>query len=103
MTKPRLKKVFIITLSAVLAIVVLLMLVLSPLAKYLLEKHGKDLFGRELKMDWAFVNPFTGYAYLGNPRLYEAQGDSTFLAVVGVHGKINMLKLFSQNVEIISI
>jgi hypothetical protein len=100
MTNKSLKKIFLLSGGALIAILIILILFISPIAKYMLERYDKDLIGRELKMDWAYVNPLTGYVYLKNPVVYEEQGDSTFLSVKSVHATINLIKLFTRTVEI---
>ncbi len=98
--KVRLRKVSIIILTLTLAAIALLIAILSPLAKYFLEKHDKDLFTRELEMDWAFVNPFTGFIHLHNLNIYEAGGDSVFVSTQSVTGHISLSKLFSRTLQI---
>ena len=96
----RLKKVFGITVGAILISVVLVILFISPLTKYLLEKYDIKLIGRELTMDWAYVNPFTGYVHLNDLRIQEEKGDSLFLSVEGVSASFTLRKLLFQTVEI---
>ncbi len=99
-TKSRLRKHYIIALTVGFAVILVTFSILSPVAKYLLEKYDKDLFARELKMDWAYVNPFTGFIHLENLKMYEATGDSIFISTKSVHGNINLFKLFLRSVEI---
>ncbi len=94
------KKALIILLSVFILIVALLFLFLSPIAKYLIEKHDKQLSGREITLDWAYVNPLTGFISLHGLKLYEATSDSVFLSAKSVHANIDLLKLFSRTVEI---
>src|SRR5436190_6874005 len=97
--KSRIKKIFIIVIASVAVFVGLTLLIVSPLAKYLLEKHDVALIGRELKMDWAYVNPFTGYAHLSNVRIYEQQGDSVFISAKGASAYFDLTKLLHQEVR----
>jgi len=96
----KLKKTLKITLITVLALVVLLIASVSPLTKYVIERFDKQVTGREITMDWAYVNPFTGYLHFSNLTVYEFERDSIFLAVDGLSANISMLGLFSKNYEI---
>ena len=100
MRASRVKRVFGITVGAILISVVLVILFISPLTKYLLEKYDVKLIGRELTMDWAYVNPFTGYVHLNDLRIFEEQGDSLFLSIEGTSASFTLRKLLFQTVEI---
>ncbi|MEJ0055000.1 MAG: DUF748 domain-containing protein [Bacteroidota bacterium] len=89
-----------ITFSVLLAIVLLLIAVISPLTKHYLEKYDVQLIGREVTIDWAYVNPVTGYVHLSDVKIYEKQGDSLFLSVKGASADFSMRKLFTKTVEI---
>jgi hypothetical protein len=97
---PRVKKTVIIAVSTLLIFVALIILFISPLTKYLLEKHDVKLIGRELTMDWAYVNPFTGYVYLNDLRILEPEGDILFISADGVSGNFNLRQLFSKTIEL---
>lgn len=100
MRASRVKRVFGITVGAILISVVLVILFISPLTKYLLEKYDVKLIGRELTMDWVYVNPFTGYVHLNDLRIFEEQGDSLFLSIEGTSASFTLRKLLFQTVEI---
>ena len=100
MRASRVKRVFGITVGAILISVVLVILFISPLTKYLLEKYDVKLIGRELTMDWAYVNPFTGYVHLNDLRIQEEKGDSLFLSIEGTSASFTLRKLLFQTVEI---
>ena len=98
--KFKIRKVFIIAGSVILITVALVIILISPLTKYLLEKHDVKLIGRELTMDWAYVNPFTGYVHLSNLQIFEEKGDSLFLTAKGASANFALRKLFSRTVAI---
>jgi len=88
----------------------LIIIFISPLCKYLVEKYDEEYTGRQVKMDWAYVNPFTGYAYFSNLRIYESDNypnltssDTVFFSCGGVELNISLLKLFSKTYEISSL
>ncbi|MFN0031386.1 MAG: DUF748 domain-containing protein [Flavobacteriales bacterium] len=93
------KKVFL--LLKILAVVfVVVILFVSPLTKYLVEKYDVRYTGREITMDWAYVNLFTGYVYFDSVKIFEAKGDSVFLSSEGISANFGMLKLLSSNYDI---
>jgi hypothetical protein len=90
-----------IILSIVFTVVVTtLLLVLSPLTKYLIEKYDEKYTGRQITMDWAYVNPFTGYVYFSNLRICESKSDQVFFMAKGMGANVALLKLLFQTYEI---
>ena len=96
----RVKKTVIITVSAIFLAAALIIFFISPLTKYLLEKYDIKLIGRELTMEWAYVNPFTGYVYFNDLKIFEPEGDSLFISADGVNANINLLQLLFKTIEL---
>jgi hypothetical protein len=96
----KLKNVLKISLITIIILVVVVIAFISPLTKYLIEKFDKKYSGREVKMDWAYVNPFTGYIHFSNLKIYEFQNDSVFFSVNGLSANITLNKLLSKTFEI---
>lgn len=91
---------FFLRIAAVLFIVcVALILCISPIAKYLLEKHDIALTGREITVGWVYVNPITGYAYLSNLAIHEEESDSVFLSANGLGVNVALFKLLFSTLE----
>lgn len=96
----KLKKVLLVSVSTIIIAVVVVILFISPIAKYLIEKYDEKFTGRQITLDRAYVNPFTGYVYLSNLKIRELKSDSVFLSVKGVSANFEMIKLFSKTYEI---
>lgn len=96
----RFKKPLLIFAGAIIVIVVVTILFISPITKYLVEKHDKKYTGREITMDLAYVNLFTGYIYFRNLKIHEFKSDSIFFSANGISFNISMLKLLSKTYEI---
>ena len=96
----KLKKTLITTISAVVIIFTLIIIFISPIAKYLVEKYDVIYTGREITMDYTYVNPFTGYVYIKNLEINELKSDSLFITSKSVTARLNILKLFSKTYEI---
>lgn len=106
----RLKKRFIIVISSIIITVIVFFILVSPIAKYLVEKYDEEYTGRQIKMDWVYVNPFTGYVYFSNLKIYEHRslptghaGDSIFISLDGLSANFAILKLFSKTIEVTDI
>lgn len=48
-------------MSILIILAVLVIVFISPITKYAIEKYAERYTGRQITMDWAYVNPFTGY------------------------------------------
>jgi len=96
----RIKKALLIFLCVIILMVELSILFISPLAKYFLEHHSEKYIGRRVTLDWAYVNPFTGFIQLSNLKIYEAKKDTLFFSAKNVNADFSLLKLFSKTVEI---
>lgn len=100
MNKKRLKKVIISTAGVIVIAAVLLIIFISPLTKYLVEKYDEKFLGRKITLDWAYVNPFTGYVHLSNTKVYEPNGDTLFFSANGISANFSIHKLFVKTIEI---
>lgn len=103
----RLKKTILIVAGSIIVAVMVVILLLSPIAKYLLEKYVEKYTGRHIKMSWIYLNPFTGYVHISNLKIYESKsipdyrkGDSIFFSAKGINANFAMLKLLSKTIEI---
>jgi len=94
------KRTIVITGIAVVLIVAVTIVFISPITKYLVEKYDEKYTGRQIKMDWAYVNPFTGYVYLKNIKVFECQSDTVFFSARGLGVNFSWNKLFSKTYEI---
>lgn len=101
------KKGILIVVSFILLAIMAIIISISPITKYLIEKYDEELTGRQIKLGWVYVNPFTGYVHISNLRIYESKrlsalttGDSVFFSAKGVSANFSMLKLLSKIVEI---
>ncbi|MDP1725235.1 MAG: DUF748 domain-containing protein [Bacteroidota bacterium] len=96
----RVKKIIVIICGVLIIASVLLILFISPITKYLIEKYDEKYTGRQITVAWAYVNPFTGYIHLSNLKIYESKSDSIFIAASGLSVNIDIYKIFSKTYEI---
>jgi hypothetical protein len=96
----KLKKPALILLSLLIILPILIIIFASPITKYLVEKYSIKYTGRQIRMDRAYVNPFTGYVHFSNLRIYEAANDSVFFSADGLSMSFALLKMLSKTYEI---
>ena len=86
---------------SVIALVAIVIIFISPIAKYLIQKYDVKYLGREITLDWIYINPFTGYVHISNLKIYEAGGkDTVFLSAAGATVNFAMLKMLKKTYEI---
>jgi hypothetical protein len=103
MAKGKIKKAILITCLTIVSIVVVIIACISPIAKYLIEKNSVKYLGRVIKMQWLYLNPFTGYLHINHLKVYEANSDSLFLTADGLSAKYEIFKMLHKTYEISSI
>lgn len=103
MRRSKIKKIIIVTFSVVLVIVALVILFISPLTKYMVEKYDEEYIGRQVSMDWAYVNPFTGSLHFSNLEIAELKSDSVFFSASGFNLGFSLGKMLRGTYEIKSI
>lgn len=94
------KKVTAIVLGVIFGLIVLVIAFISPIAKYLIEKYDEKFLGRQITLDWIYLNPFTGYAHIDDFKLYELNKDSVFVSFSDLSVNVEMWKLLGKNYEI---
>src|ERR1043165_2971073 len=95
-TRKRLIKVVI----SILLVPVILIALLSPITKYVIETYDVEYTGREITIDYPYVNLFTGYIHLNNLKIKEENSDSVFFTASGIGANFSVYKLFSKTIEI---
>jgi hypothetical protein len=103
----RYKKPLITVIYSIIVIVIAVILLASPITKYLIVKNDIKYIGREIKMGRVYVNLFTGYIHIRNLKIYESKNladivgtDSVFFSAKGISANFALLKLFSKTIEI---
>ncbi len=100
MAMSKLKKRLLIVAVIIVSLLLLVVPITSVLAKYLIQKYDVEFTGREITLDWAYVNPYTGYVHLDDLVVYELESDQVFVSMKGLSANMAMLKLFSKTYEI---
>ena len=97
-------------ISFIIISIIIVISLISPITKYLIEKYDEEYSGRPITLDWVYLNPFTGFVHISNLKIYEAKGlnslkkaDSLFFSAKGVSANFAMLKLLTKTIEITEI
>lgn len=91
------------TAIILVAIFVILIIVASPLTKYLVQKYDVEYTGREITIGRAFVNPIAGTLSLRNFNMYELGNDTVFASIGRLSTNISILKIVSGVYDVSSL
>ena len=73
-------KIPLIVLGSILALLLAAVLLVSPIAKWYIEKHDKELIGRELTIGKLWVNVVSGTVKINDLTLYEDDAKTSFVS-----------------------
>ncbi len=96
----KIKNTLLIFTEQIVLVIFLIFLFIPVLTKYLIERYDVEFTGREITLDWAYVNPFTGYVHFDDLVIYELDSHDEFVSMKGVSVNLAMLKLFTKTYEI---
>jgi len=88
-----------IVVGIIFLLVILILAFISPIAKSLIEKYDEQITGRQITMDWVYVNPFTGYVHISNLKIHEFKSDSLFITAKSLNVNVSLHKLLSNTLE----
>ena len=89
-----------IFISILIIITGLVIFLISPISKYLIQKYDEQYTGRQITIDWVYINPFTGYLHFSGLKIYEFNSDKVFFSSNGLSANFAMQKLLSKTYEI---
>ncbi|HLP12744.1 MAG TPA: DUF748 domain-containing protein [Flavobacteriales bacterium] len=94
------KRRLLVTGIVLIVLFITVLLVSSPFARYFIQKYDKYYTGREITVESAYMNPFTGYVSFGGLKIYEANSDSVFFSSEQISANFTMLKMLVGTYEI---
>jgi len=95
---------FILILLALFAVaLILLYAFISPIAKYVIEKHCIEWTGRKITVDKIKISAQNGSVYVKDIKIYEANEDSVFFDCHDIYLKVNLRKLLAGVYEVYEI
>ena len=93
-------KITLIVLSNILGLLLIALLLVSPIAKSYIEKHDKELIGRELTIDKLRVNLLGGKVVIKELTLFEDDGITPFVQFNHFETKIRLRDLLSHRLYV---
>jgi hypothetical protein len=78
---------------------------ISPISKYLIEKNGEKILGRQISLSWIYVNPFTGYLHAHDMHMREKEKKDTasFISIGDLSLHISLKQLWSGTIDVSSV
>lgn len=90
--------------SAILAVLLIVVVVfISPITKYLIEKYSEEYTGRVIRMDKLAINIFNGSVTAKGFTVYEAKQKNVFCKIDQLDLNITVYKLWSGEYDITSV
>lgn len=74
-------KIIIIVFSSIIALLLSIAILISPIAKHYIQKNDQELLGREVTIDKLRLNIFTGSLIIENLDIYEKDNKSKFISI----------------------
>lgn len=99
-TLSRTAKVLVVLASVLLVLTLALVLFVSPICKYLIEKYSVQYTGRQIRMDKLNINIFTGNVVFRGLTIQEAQGKEVFVQVDRLGLNFTLYKLWAGQYEL---
>ncbi|HEX2922280.1 MAG TPA: DUF748 domain-containing protein [Bacteroidales bacterium] len=96
------KKVLKIILILI-SIYIFLIVIASPLTKYMIQRYDYKLTGREITLDNVFINPLGGRATIRRMSVFEYENDTVFFYAGKISTDMSLLKLLTGNYEVKSL
>jgi hypothetical protein len=100
MISVRVRRRIIIASCIVLFLAAIVVLFISPFAKFMIQKNDEKWFGRQIKMSWLSLNPLTGNARIKNLKIFEPGGDTIFFSAKELSVRVALLKILRKSYEI---
>ena len=98
--KKAFKIIFFFVLPILIALIIIVLVALPPVAKNYINKHGKEYTGRKLSVNQIRINYFTSTLNVIGFKMFEADEQSTFVAFDSLTININLMRLFSSELNI---
>ena len=91
------KRIVLIVISSLIALVILAAIFISPIAKYVIEKYSEQYTGRLINMNYLRINLFNGDINVKGLRIYEKGRKGVFISVGEINSRVSLLRMFYSN------
>lgn len=96
-------KIALIFLGVVLVLLLLVVVFISPITKYMIEKHSEEYTGRVIRMDKLAINIFNGSVTAKGFTVYEAKSKTIFCKIDQLDLNITVYKLWAGKYDFTSV
>ena len=93
-------KITIIVLSVIVALLLLVSLLISPIAKWYIEKNCRDLVGRKITIENLDMKLLLGRAKVDNFVLYEPNEVDTFASIGHFDADVSVWGILRKNIVV---
>lgn len=93
-------KILLWIVGVLLGLFILATILVSPIAKSYINKHGEELVGRKVQVEGLRINIYNGHVAVHNLSLYEDNGKDVFACFDTLDIKASLLKLLSHTVHL---
>lgn len=93
-------KIVIAVLCALVGVIIVVSIAVSPIAKRYIEQHGEQLIGRQITMDRLSINIFTGGIRIDSLSVKNADGTGNFVSLGQFKTRVALLKLLGSKVKV---
>jgi uncharacterized protein involved in outer membrane biogenesis len=94
------KKIFILAVSILFTLIILAMILTPPIARWYINKNGKELVGRRINLDKIRINYATFTFRVIGFRLFEMDDSTVFTGFDTLLVDLQPLKLFRSELEV---
>jgi hypothetical protein len=92
----KIKKALGVFICSILIVLVIVLIFLSSIAKYVIEKYDVEYLGREVTLNRIFINPFSGKMQISDLRMQESNSKAIFFSAEGIDLNFELNKLFKK-------
>ena len=96
----KIKKILLIVIGSLLALIIIALIFLSSIVKYLIEKHSEKYTGRKITMSNLHINVFSGVIRFDNLTIYEAKSNAVFFQCRVLYADLVVHKLLTGKYDV---
>ena len=93
-------KITLIIVAVIIGLVMIVLLLASPVAKSYVNRHGKELVGREIHVDKLRVNALGGRVRIYDLKLYEDDDNTVFFGFDTLDVSVKLRKLIGHHLDV---
>src|SRR5581483_150618 len=96
----KLRKYISVFLLILVGLIVVLLLIISPIARYEVNKNCVQWTGRHITVGSVNLNPLNGSVFIKDLKIYEAESTTVFFECHDIYVKLSLKKALANNYAI---